>query len=61
MLRQDFISTLQEEATLEECSEALAAAVLRSWLSLSLVVSISHVFLLQGTIRGINSYLQIFF
>lgn len=60
MLRQDFSSTLYEEAILEECSEALAAAVLQSWLSLSFVVSISHFFLLQGTIRGIHSYLQIF-
>lgn len=65
MLRQDFISTLQEEATLEECSEALAAAVLWSWLSLSLVLSISYFFFfgfraqLEGLILIYKSFLRL--
>lgn len=35
MLRQDLISTLYEEATLEDYFKALAASALQSWLSFS--------------------------
>lgn len=59
MLRQDLISTLYEEATLEDYFKALAASALQSWLSFS-QQSPLVTFVLQGTIRGINFYLQIF-